>query len=147
MIDEYGIERRPEHSELPGSPRGKLVREVRKVLWRYLRCRPHRDDACWRLTWEWAEACTRRDELFRFGKQRRRPWPSATEIASQYLLLVLAEMRESRALRLPWRAAECVPDNVKRRFGLTIGHSAKVAMIEHSGSAPTTAGERPDLTT
>jgi hypothetical protein len=32
-----------------------------------------------------------------------------SEIASQYLMLVLAEMKQWRALRLPYAAERCVP--------------------------------------
>jgi hypothetical protein len=111
MTDEYGIERRP---ELPGRPRKKLVKDVRSVLWRYLRCRPQRADRTWRMAWAWAEACGRRDAMWTKYSCK---WPAANEIASQYLLLVLADMREMRALRLPWRAAECVPPAVVELLG------------------------------
>lgn len=78
-----------------------------------------------------------------FGKlPRRRPWPDACEIASQYLLLVLMGMRESRELRLPWRAPDCVPPAIAKRFAGT----PDFPRIENSGSAPTTSGERPNLT-
>lgn len=142
--DKYGEIRRPEHNELPGFPRKSLVKKVRSQLWRHLRCRPHRNDEAWRMTWEWARACADRWTFPRKGSRGPR-WPSETEIASQYLLLALARMRESYQLRLPVFAAESVPASIKGRFG-AIGQSSHVESIEHSGSALITAGQRPDLT-
>jgi hypothetical protein len=135
----YGEIRRPEHDELPGRPSKSLVRKVRSVLWQHLRCRPHRTDEAWRMAWEWAKACEFRESLFRFGKSRRRSaWPNEQEIASQYLLLALARMRESYALRLPHRATECVPPSVKHRFigidpGANSGSFSAVALITSDG--------------
>lgn len=114
MIDDGIVRPGPEHREIArGAASGRLIREVRSVLWRHLRCRPHRGDQCWRLAWEWAEACATRNA--RWLKKSRR-WPSPSEIASQYLLLVLAEMRESHTLRLPMYAAECMPPGVVQRL-------------------------------
>lgn len=147
MYDESscGEIRRPEHDELPGRPRKSLVKKVRSVLFQNVRCRPHRTDEAWRLAWEWASACADRADLWRFGKRRSLPWPQPNEIASQYLLLALARMREVHQLRLPMYAGETVPTAITERFG-AIGRSGHATLIEHSGSAPTTAGERPDLT-
>jgi hypothetical protein len=51
----------------------------------------------WRDAWTWAYAC--------ITWQGGRPvWPSDTEIASQYIFLLLMEMRNSVALRLPLEA-------------------------------------------
>jgi hypothetical protein len=121
----YGDEvtRRPEHYVIArGAARAKLIREVRSVLWRYLRSRPHRDDRAWQLAWEWAEACARRKALW---TKRRHWWPSPSEIASQYLLLVLAELRESHMLRLPMYAAECIPPAIVERFPTAVPQIAQ----------------------
>jgi hypothetical protein len=80
MRDDYGIERRPD----------------------YLRCRPYRLDECWRMAWEWAYACARRDDLLSFKTDRRLRWPSPNEIASQFVLLALARLRDDHQLRLPF---------------------------------------------
>lgn len=109
-MNDWQTKRRPEHAELPGQPRTKLLREVRRTLWRYVRCRPQRDDRTWRLAWEWAYRIADRTSLV--GIVRKAPrlrWPAANEIASQYLLLALAEMRESCMLRLPYAAGKHMP--------------------------------------
>lgn len=113
MIDDYGIERRPEHDELPGRPPKKLVKNVRGFLWRRLRSRPHRQDECWRAAWQWAAACS--DRSNRYLSLKRRYWPPANEVASQYLLLVLTQIRDDHQLRLPMHAAETV-GTVSARF-------------------------------
>jgi hypothetical protein len=127
-IDDYGEIRRPEHNELPGRPPKSLLKKVRSVLWQYLRCRPHRTDSSWRMAWEWASACAVRDGSWIRTKSGKK-WPLPSEIASQYLLLALAEMRQCHALRLPFRAAETVPASIAQRFG-AISTSQQVALIE-----------------
>jgi hypothetical protein len=109
---EYGTTRRPEHAELPGHPRKKLVRDTRGVLWRYLRARPQRHDRCWRLAWQWAAACASHNHCL-----RKHAWPNGNEIASQYLLLVLSDMKQCFALRLPFHAAEALPEAVAQALG------------------------------
>ncbi len=132
-----------ERNTLSGCPSNKLVRDVRGILFRRLGARPRRDDVNWKQAWEWAAACCSRSEFWQFGKQpRRRPWPSPCEIASQFLLLVMMDMRDMHQLRLPWRAPECVPPSISRRFSGV----PEFPRIENTGSAPTTAGERPNLT-
>lgn len=146
MNDDHYERRRPEHWDLPGHPRIKLIREVRRTLWSYLRCRPNRDDTTWKMAWEWAYACGNRNSLVGIVKNAKRTrWPSASEIASQYILLALADMRGSFQLRVPFRATECVPLNVRQRFA-SISPQQSVGLLEYTGSAPVTAGERPDLT-
>jgi hypothetical protein len=55
----------------------------------------------WRLTWEWANA-------IRLSYYDPR-WPIPSEIAAQYVLLLLGEMSECRALKLPYRATTHAP--------------------------------------
>lgn len=107
-----------ERNTLAGGPSNAMIRRVRSVLWAYAKCKPPKDDRNWKLTWEWASACCDRDSLFLHWKtvKRRKPWPSPTEIASQYLFLVLADMRSCHALRLPFRASVAVPEGVKARL-------------------------------
>lgn len=110
-----------ERNTLAGGPSNKLVAEVRRVLRLYCQARPERGNKAWALAWEWAAACCNRDE---FAQQlcghraKRRPWPPAVEIASQFVLLCLADMRASRALRLPFRAMhpEVMPAGVAERL-------------------------------
>jgi hypothetical protein len=40
-------------------------------------------------------------------------WPSASEVSTQYILLLLVEMKSNFALRLPYRAGKVVPDQVR----------------------------------
>jgi hypothetical protein len=103
-----------EEKQLPGWPSKTLVRKVKSVLWRYVRCRPQIADPLWQTTWLWADACRRRNELFDFSKRRRAKWPADYEIATQYLILAITEMRSCCQLRLPFHAGTHMPDKVKQ---------------------------------
>ena len=92
-----------EHS-LPGWPRKKLVKEVRKHLSHY-GIRPVRFEI-WQATWAWAEAIAH--------SYWHKHWPLPSEIATQYILLLLVEMKQSCMLKLPYRASEIVPPMVAR---------------------------------
>ncbi|MEQ8788814.1 MAG: hypothetical protein RIC55_21055 [Pirellulaceae bacterium] len=91
--------------DLPGWPKQRLVKRVRSHLWRY-GIRPK--GQAWRATWSWAYAIA--------NSYFRTHWPLASEIATQYVVLLLAEMKENRALKLPYRAGQVIPDEVKRRL-------------------------------
>jgi len=91
-----------EHRELPGWPKRRLVKEVRSNLWRY-GIRPK--GQAWRAAWAWASAIA--------NSYYHTRWPRPSEIASQYISLLLAEMHESRALKLPYRASRIIPDEVR----------------------------------
>jgi hypothetical protein len=91
-----------EDHSLPGWPKKKLVKDVR----RHLSCygiRPVRLTT-WRATWVWAEAIAR--------SYYHTHWPMPTEIATQDILLLLAEKKSNSAVRLPFRANEVVPAQV-----------------------------------
>ncbi|PHQ34808.1 hypothetical protein [Rhodopirellula bahusiensis] len=90
---------------LPGSPSRRRVKEVRSHLWRY-GIRPKGD--AWRLAWTWASAIASSYYHFR--------WPLPSEIASQYMVLLLCEMKEGRSLRLPFRADQVQPEPVQNMF-------------------------------
>lgn len=92
-----------EHRELPGWPKKRLVKEVRRHLWHY-GIRPKGEP--WHATWSWAAAIAR--------SYYHTHWPIPSEIAAQYVLLLLAEMNENRNLRLPYRANQVIPDDVRR---------------------------------
>jgi hypothetical protein len=79
-----------------------LIKRVRSHLWHY-GIRPK--GPAWRATWEWAYAIA--------NSYSRQHWPIPSEIASQYVLLLLAEMKRNRSLKLPYRADQVVPDDVK----------------------------------
>ena len=91
-----------EERSLPGWPKKKLVKEVRRHLWHY-GIRPTKF-TLWQATWSWA---------YQIAKSYwHTHWPMATEIATQYLLLLLCEMKESHMLRLPYRAGDHIPHEV-----------------------------------
>jgi hypothetical protein len=106
-----------ESRDLPGWPKKKLVTEVRRQLARY-GIRPTQP-RLWHETWEWASQITR---SYIFPR-----WPLPSEIASQYLLLLLLEMQANHALRLPFRAAEQMPLSVKLR----VTASRPLPLLEH----------------
>jgi hypothetical protein len=87
---------------LPGRPTKRLVRLVRAHLWRY-GIRPRGKQ--WRAAWSWAHAIS--------NSYFYPHWPSSSEISTQYVLLLLVEMKESSALRLPYRANKVIPDEVR----------------------------------
>ena len=91
-----------EERSLPGWPKKKLVREVRRHLWHY-GIRPTKF-TLWRATWAWADAIAH--------SYWHVHWPLPSEIGTQYILLLLAEMKSSSMLRLPYRAQEIVPAEV-----------------------------------
>jgi hypothetical protein len=92
---------------LHGGPSRRLVKEVRSRLWRY-GVRPKGD--AWQLTWVWATAIA--SSYFHFR------WPMPHEIASQYMLLLLCEMKEGRLLKLPFRADEVQPEEVEKLIAI-----------------------------
>ena len=87
---------------LPGRPTKRLVRLVRSHLWRY-GIRPAWKP--WRATWSWAHAIA--------ISYYHTHWPSASEISTQYILLLLVEMKANFSLRLPHRASRVIPDEVR----------------------------------
>ena len=91
-----------EKRDLPGWPKKRLVRVVRSHLWRY-GIRPAWKP--WRATWSWAQAIA--------TSYFHTRWPSASEISTQYILLLLVEMKSNFALRLPHRANKVIPDEVR----------------------------------
>ncbi|MEQ8788434.1 MAG: hypothetical protein RIC55_19140 [Pirellulaceae bacterium] len=92
-----------EDRDLPGWPKKRLVKRVRSHLWRY-GIRPKGE--AWRAAWSWAYAIAT-------SYYYRTTWPLSSEIATQYVLLLLAEMKRNRSLNLPYRAGKVVPDDVK----------------------------------
>ena len=94
-----------EQRDLPGWPKKRLVREVRSHLWRHgirLQRTP------WLAAWSWAKAVA--------NSYFYPHWPTSSEIGTQYLLLLLAEMKRNHALRLPFRANKVIPEQVRAMF-------------------------------
>ena len=91
-----------EERSLPGWPKKKLVKEVRSHLWSY-GIRPTKF-TIWRATWAWADKIA--------SSYWHKHWPLPSEIATQYILLLLVEMKSSFMLKLPYRAGEHVPAEV-----------------------------------
>lgn len=91
-----------EQRDLPGWPKKRLVKAVRRHLWSY-GIRPQA--GLWTATWRWASAVA--------SSYVNTTWPSPSEVGTQYLVLLLARMKESHALRLPYRASKVIPDEVR----------------------------------
>ena len=91
---------------LPGHPRKTLVRDVKRSLWR-AGIRPVRNEV-WTATWEWAA------QIANSYLMIRELWPDSQQIAAQYVLLLLAEMRDRSMLKLPFKANEQMPASVAK---------------------------------
>lgn len=91
-----------ESRDLPGWPKKKLVRDVRRHLATYgilptsRGALTHRQ---WQTTWAWASDIAK---SYVFPR-----WPCSREIAAQYVLLLLAEMKSNHDLKLPFRSFRC----------------------------------------
>jgi hypothetical protein len=107
-----------EDHSLPGWPTKKLVKEVRRHL-SHFGIRPIKSEI-WRATWAWADAIAR--------SYWHVSWPLPSEIGSQYILLLLLDMKQSSMLRLPYRASEFVPTEVARL--LPAVHSGVLAIAD-----------------
>lgn len=108
---------------LPGRPTKRLVKLVRAQLWRY-GIRPRGKQ--WRAAWSWAHAIS--------NSYSYPHWPSSSEIGTQYVLLLLMEMKEASGLRLPYRANKVIPDEVRAMLP-----SNPVPLLIHE---PVFAGEK-----
>ena len=111
-----------EDHTLPGWPKKKLVKDVRRHLSHY-GIRPVRPDL-WRATWAWANAVA--------NSYYYKHWPLPSEIGTQYILLLLVEMKQSCMLRLPYRAAEHVPPEVAAMLP-PVQASGVLAVADESG--------------
>lgn len=108
-----------ERNYLPGGPSNRLVKEVRRTLWLNFQCRPGRDSDSWYRTWKWAAAvCNRCDSFNRvYGiNQRSKPWPTSNEIATQYMLICMAEAHKYFGVRIHRRATECLENDEASQF-------------------------------
>lgn len=93
---------------LPGDPSAKTIREVRRFLRSYgIQPQPK----LWRLTWQWAAAV----RASYYGVRPR--WPIPTDIMTQYLALMLADVKDTYGLKLPHRAADHCPPAVQAALG------------------------------
>ena len=85
-------------------PKNATCRGGRRRSWHY-GIRPSKF-AIWQATWSWAAAIAK--------SYWHVHWPLPSEIATQYLLLLLVEMKQSHMLRLPYRAGDHIPPEVAR---------------------------------
>jgi hypothetical protein len=92
-----------EDRALPGWPKKRLVKAVRSHLSCY-GIRPQH--TVWHATWTWASAIANSYVYIH--------WPIPSEIASQYVFLLLGEMNSGHSLKLPYRAGTVVPDVVRK---------------------------------
>jgi hypothetical protein len=109
-----------EERTLPGWPKRKLVREVRKHLTHY-GIRPNQF-SIWQATWAWANAVAQ--------SYYQTHWPLPSEIATQYIFLLLGEMQKNRLLKLPYRANKVVPAEV--RALLPAGQTTLLAITDQT---------------
>jgi hypothetical protein len=103
-----------EDRALPGMPKKKLVREVKSFLRRW-GIVPRLWHGTWTQTWAWAwdvaRSYRRYDELL--PRRYRERWPRPAEIASQYVVLLMAEIKASCLFKLPFRAMDHLPECLK----------------------------------
>ena len=97
-----------EYRDLPGWPRKRLVKEVRSHLWRF-GIRPK--EPAWSATWHWASAIA--------TSYLHTHWPLPSEIASQYIVLMLGQMKESRGFKLPYRANKVIPGEARELISVS----------------------------
>ena len=97
-----------EDKDLPGWPKKRLVREVRAHLRSY-GIRPQ--GRAWWATWEWASAIA--------NSYYHTHWPLPSEIANQYVFLLLGYMQQHHGLKLPYRAGKVVPGEVRKLLAET----------------------------
>jgi len=126
-----------EDRHLPGWPKKRLVKEVRRHLWSY-GIRPT-STKLWTETWAWARQIT---ESYVYPR-----WPLPCEIGAQYVLLLLLEIKANRGLRLPFRAIQQMPPSLRQRLATN-----PVSMIEmtkkieeHVVLPPAQEGQSSDL--
>ena len=106
---------------LAGRPTKRLVKLVRMILRNY-GIKPRGQQ--WRATWIWAHAIS---ISYYFPH-----WPTAVEISTQYILLLLAEIKVTDGLKLPHRASTVIPDEVRAllpsnpRPARTLGQFGKI---------------------
>ena len=96
---------------LPGWPKKSLVRSVKRWL-RGFGISPALS-ALWREAWAWADRIA--------SGYFRHTWPLASEIAAQYVFLLVLDMHGQRALKLPYRAAAQAPQALRDRIALAGG--------------------------
>lgn len=111
-----------ESRDLPGWPKKKLVKDVRRRLASY-GVRPSLSKV-WLETWQWASQITR---SYVFPR-----WPLPSEIAAQCMFLLVLEMQADHALKLPFRAAEQTPASIRLRLSA----SRPLPMLEHHCEQP-----------
>ena len=115
-----------EDRTLPGMPKKKLVTGVRRALRTY-GIRPN-SQRLWLETWQWARQIK---DSYVYPS-----WPIPSEIAAQYMFLLLCEMREHHALKLPHRAAEQQPPAVKARLASLATGRALTQAFEQPKTLP-----------
>ncbi len=116
-----------ERNRLPGGPSNALVRRVRSRLAWYGIRPTYWNGELWHLTWEWANNVA--NSYF-----TRKHWPLASEIAAQYVFLLLRAMHERCDLKLPYRAAEQLPDSVRKALSLSASSHQPVSALPHPTS-------------
>src|SRR5438046_2259030 len=92
--------------QLPGWPKKRLVKAVRRHLWSY-GIRPN-SIRLWQETWAWASQIT---QSYVYPR-----WPLPSEIGAQYVVLLLIDMNTNRNLRLLHRAVKQMPPSLRQKI-------------------------------
>lgn len=95
-----------EDRTLPGTPKKRDVLRVKRQLASF-GIRPTMP-RLWYETWAWAN-----EIAWSYATKR---WPLPNEIAAQYILLLMVEMKGQQALKLPYRAGEQVPEPMRPKL-------------------------------
>ena len=126
-----------DHRTLPNYPRKSLVLAVRKQLNRYgirpTGSAPAALNQIWRDAWEWAAVC--RYAGYDRPNSRRmnwNKWPTAREIAAQYVYLLLVTMQCDFALSLPHaaRSARKIPAAIAARYQIPTPTPSPFPLLE-----------------
>lgn len=96
-----------ESRDLPGWPKKRLVRDVRRHLWSY-GIRPT-STKLWQETWAWANRIAKSYVYC--------SWPIPSEISAQYVVLLLLEMKANKNLKLPFRAMQHMSHAIRQTLG------------------------------
>jgi hypothetical protein len=105
---------------LPGGPSKRLVRDVRRHLSSWgIRPGLGGTEKHWRAAWAWADQIASSYSSWMLHR-RRKQWPRPTEIACQYLTILVRSIGIDGMLRLPYRAGEQMPAAVATMIGVTM---------------------------
>lgn len=96
-----------ERNSLPGHPATWRIKAARRQLRQFgISPKPK----LWYATWLWAHEVAG-------SYLMRKIWPTSGEVAAQYVVLLLVEMKQDATIHLPTRATKRIPDIVRTLLG------------------------------